>query len=99
MGKVVTRILQDRLQQLAEEELPDSQCGFRKGRGCSDMTFAVRQLVEKSLEHKAKIFFLDLRKAYDSVPCEAMWQALAKLGVPSPTIQLISPRHAGHHTT
>ena len=45
VGKVVAIIIQERLQDLAEEELPESQCGFRKGRGCSDMIFAVRQLV------------------------------------------------------
>ena len=82
-GKVVTRILQERLQKLAEDELPESQCGFRKGRSCADMIFTVRQLVEKSCEHKSKTFFtfIDLKKAYHSVPREAMWLALAKLGV------------------
>ena len=39
------------LQKVAEEELPESQCGFREGRGCSDMIFTVRQLVEKTIEH------------------------------------------------
>ena len=93
VGKVIAIILQDRLQHLAEEELPESQCDFRKGRGCLDMIFANRQLVENSWEHKAEIFllFIDLRKAYDSVPCEAMWQALAKLGIPDTAIQLIKP--------
>ena len=91
VGKVVARIVQERLQALAEEELPVSQCGFRKGRGCSDMIFTVRQLVEKSWEHRSKSFlvFIDLRKAYDSVPHEALWLALSKLGVPEPTIKLI----------
>ena len=46
VGKVVARILQERLQQVAEEEVPESQCGFRKGRGCMDMIFTVHQLVE-----------------------------------------------------
>ena len=97
VGKVVARILQDRLQHLAEEELPESQCGFRKERGCSDMIFAVRQLVEKSWEHRAKLYFLfiDLRKAYDSVPRAAMWQALGKLGVPDTIIELIRSFHQG----
>jgi hypothetical protein len=64
---------------LAEEELPESQCGFRKGRGCSDMIFTVHQLVEKSWEHRAKMFFLfiDLRKAYDSVPRAAYLSPLS----------------------
>lgn len=52
VGKVVARILQARLQKVAEEELPDSQCGFCKGRGCSDMIFSLCQLVEKSIEHR-----------------------------------------------
>ena len=69
VGKVVARILQERLQQVAEEELPESQCGFRKGRGCTDMIFIVRQLVEKAIEHQSKQFFLyiDFKKAYDTV--------------------------------
>ena len=73
VGKAVARVLQDRLQKIAEDELPESQCGFRKGRGCTDMIFVVRQLVEKSWEHNSKAFFsfIDLKKAYDSVPREA----------------------------
>ena len=58
MGKVVARIIQGRLQKLAERELPESQCGFRKGRGCTDMVFTIRQLTEKASEHQAKQFFI-----------------------------------------
>ena len=60
VGKVVARVLQERLQKIAEDELPESQCGFRKGRGCTDMIFTIRQLVEKSWEHTAKSFHLHL---------------------------------------
>ena len=99
VGKVVARILQERLQQLAKEELPESQCGFRKGRGCSDMIFTVRQLAEKAIEHQSKQFFLfvDLQKAYDSVPRMAMWRALEKLGVPDCIIDIIRSFHDGMH--
>ena len=74
MGNVVARIIQERLERLAEEELPESQCGFRKASGCSDMIFTIRQFVEKTIEHQAKLFFLfvDLKKAYDSVPRMAL---------------------------
>ena len=74
IGKIVVRILQKRLQKLAEDELPESQCGYRKGRSCADMIFTVRQLVKKSLEHKSKAFFtfIHLKKAYDYVPRQAM---------------------------
>ena len=57
-GKVVARILQETLQMLAEQELPESQCGFRRGRSCTDMIFTVRQLTEKTIEHQAKQFLL-----------------------------------------
>ena len=50
-------------------------------RSCTDMIVTVRQLIEKSWEHQSKAFFtfIDLKKAYDSVPREAMWLALNKL--------------------
>ena len=50
-----SRVLQGRLQKIAEDKLPESQCGFRKGRGCTDMIFTIRQLVEKSWEHTASV--------------------------------------------
>ena len=65
VGKLLVKIIQKRLQRVMEEVVPDSQCGFRKGRGCTDMIFCVRQLVEKAREHNTKVFmlFVDLRKA------------------------------------
>ena len=57
VGKLVGRIVQDCLQKLAEVELPESQCGFRRGRGCTDMMFMVCQLSEKAFEHNIKQFF------------------------------------------
>ena len=47
---IAARIIQMRLQEMAKEELPESRCGFCKGRGCSDMIFVVRQLMEKTIE-------------------------------------------------
>ena len=96
VGKIVACNFQKRLQRLAEDVLPKSQCGFRKSRSCADMIFAVRQLVEKSWEHQTKSFltFTDLKKAYDSVPRNALWKALGKLGVPEATIQLNQTFHS-----
>ena len=56
VGKVAARVIQGRLQRLAERELADSQCGFRKSRSCTDMTLVVRQLTEKAQEHRMKLF-------------------------------------------
>ena len=89
MGKLFARVLNDRLQLVVEEVVSDTQCGFRTGRGCADMIFCVRQLVEKAIEHNTKIFllFVDLRKAYDSVLREALWCALRKYGIPENLIE------------
>ena len=82
VGKVVARVVQNQLQKPAEKLLPESQYGFRKGRGCNDMVFTIKKLSEKAVEHRAKQFFAfaGLRKAYDSVPRKALWKVLEKLG-------------------
>ena len=92
VGKLFARIIQERLQHIAEDILPESQCGFRKGRGCCDMIFVARQLVEKAREHQDLLFtlFVDLRKAYDSVPRLALWQVLKKSGVPPQMLKIIA---------
>ena len=76
---------------MAEQELPGSQCGFRRSRGCTDMIFVVRQLAEKAVEHQATQYFVfvDLKKAYDSVPREAMWMVLRKMGVPEVLVEIV----------
>ena len=97
VGKLFTKVVQVRLQRVAEEVLPDSQCGFRAGRGCADMVFCTRQLVEKAREHNTTLYllFVDLRKAYDSVPREALWQVLRKYGVPPSLVTIIRSLHDG----
>ena len=52
VGKMVAKVIQKRLQRLAEQRLPEAQCGFpTKGHSCSDMIFTVCQLMEKATEH------------------------------------------------
>ena len=97
MGKLFTKVIQVRLQKVAEEVLPDSQCGFRRDRGCVDMIYSARQLMEKTKEHRSKLFmlFVDLRKAYDSVPRQALWLVLQKYGIPPVLVNLIKSLHEG----
>ena len=61
------------------------------------MVFTVHQLVEKAIKHHIPQFFLfvDLRKAYDSVPRTALWCALRKLGVPDFIIGIVKSLHEG----
>ena len=77
-GKVFARILANRIAPIAESVLDESQCGFRKCRGTIDMIFVARQLQEKAREQMCQLYmcFVDLKKAYDSVPRDALWLLL-----------------------
>ena len=79
VGKVVARIIHEKLQDLAEQEFPELQCGFRMGCGCFDMIFTVCQSVEKTWKHPAKLVlvYIDLKKAYDpSLPKNCGWRCV-----------------------
>ena len=91
---MLAKVIQQCLQTTVEEEVADSQCGFHCNRGCNDMIFCARQLIEKAVEHnKAFLLFVDLRKAYDSVPRKAMWMILSKYSAPEELISIIRSFH------
>ena len=68
-SKVILKILQARLQQYMNRELPDVQAGFRKGRGTSDQIANIRWMIEKAREFQKNIYFrfIDYAKAFDCV--------------------------------
>ena len=68
-SKLVLKILQARLQQYMNHELPDSQAGFRKGRGTRDQIANIHWIIEKATEFQKNIyfFFIDYAKAFDCV--------------------------------
>ena len=82
-GKVYGRILIDRVIEQSEGQIGEEQSGFRKGRSCADQIFVLRQLSEKLLEKKRRLFvaFMDLEKAYDKVERDGMWQVMRINGV------------------
>ncbi|VDL95997.1 unnamed protein product [Schistocephalus solidus] len=78
-GKIFFRILLNRLNgHLEQGLLPESQCGFRRHRGTTDMIFATRQLQEKGREMRTHLYttFVDLMKAFDTVNCDGLWKSL-----------------------
>ena len=62
----------------AEQLLRESQCGFRRGRGCADQLFSLRVLMDKECEFHQPLYacFIDLKKAYDSVHHDSLWHIL-----------------------
>ena len=78
------KILQARLQQYMNRELPDVQAGFRKGRGTRDQIANIHWIVEKAREFQKNIYFcfIDYAKAFDCVDHNKLWKILKKKGIP-----------------
>ena len=78
------KILQARLQQYVNRELPDAQAGFKKGRGSRDQIANIRWIIEKAKEFQKTIFFcfIDYAKAFDSVDQNKLWKILKEMGIP-----------------
>ena len=83
VGKLFGRVLIKRVRAGTECAIGKEQCGFRKGRGCMDQVFAVRQVCEKDLANGKDVFwaFMNLEKAYDTIDQHGMWQMLRVYGV------------------
>ena len=78
------KILQARLQQYVNHELPDVHAGFRKGRGTRDQIATFRWIIEKAREFQKNICFcfIDYAKAFDCVDHNKLWKILKKMGIP-----------------
>ena len=96
VGKVFSRILLNRLEKhICPSVIPESQSGFRGGRGTVDMIFSARQLVEKSLEQHVPLcqVFVDLTKAFDTVNRDALWKVLGKFGCTTAFVEKFRQLH------
>ena len=78
------KILQARLQQYMNHELPDVQAGFRRGRGTRGQIANIRWIMEKATEIKNNIYFcfLDYATAFDCVDHNKLWKILKEMGIP-----------------
>ena len=83
-SKVMLKILQARLQQYVNQELPDVQAGFRKGRRTTDQTANIHWITEKAREFQRYIHFCftDYAKAFDCVDHNKLWKILKEMGIP-----------------
>ena len=81
---VMLKILQARLQQYVNRELPDVQAGFRKSRGTRDQIANMCWIMEKAREFQKNIYFcfIDYAKAFDSVDHNKLWKILQEMGIP-----------------
>ena len=100
-SKVMLKILQARLQQYVNRELPDVQAGFRKRRGTRDQIINIHWIMEKARGFQKNIYFcfLDYAKAFDCVDHNKLWEILKEMGIPDHLICLLRNLYAGQEAT
>ena len=78
------KILQTRLQQYMNCELPDVQAGLRKGRGTREQITNIRRIIKKAREYQKNIYFcfIDYAKPFDCVDHNKLWKILKEMGIP-----------------
>ena len=93
------KILQARLQQYMNRELPDIQAGFRNSRGNRDQIANVCWIIEKAREFQKSICFIDYAKAFDCVDHNKLWNILQEMGIPDYLTCLLRNLYAGQEAT
>ena len=92
------KILQVRLHQYMNHELPDVQADFRKGRGTRDQIANISWIIEKAREFQENIF-IDYAKAFDCVNHNKLWKILKEMGIPDHLACLLRNLYAGQKAT
>ena len=100
-SKVILKILQARLQQYVNWELPDVQAGFKKGRGTRDQIANICWIIEKEREFQKNIAFcfIDNAKAFDCVDHNKLWKILKEMGIPDHLTCLLRNLYSGQEAT
>ena len=98
---VMFKILQARLQQYVNRELPDVQAAFRKGRGTRDQIANIHWIMEKAREFQKNIYFcfIDYAKAFDCVDHNKLWTILKEIGIPDHLTCLLRNLYASQEVT
>ena len=95
------KILQPRLQQYMNHELPDVQVGFRKGRGTRHQIANIHWIIKKAREVQKNFYFcfIDYAKAFDCVDHNKLWKILKEMGIPDHLTCLLRNLYAGQEAT
>ena len=95
------KILQARLQQYVNRELPDVQAGFKKGRETRDQIANICWIIEKTREFQENIYFcfIDYAKTFDCVDHNKLWKILKETGIPDHLTCLLRNLYASQEAT
>ena len=99
--KVMLELLQARLQQQLNRELPDVQAGFRKGRGTRDQIANICWIIKKARQFQKNIYFcfIDYAKAFDCDDHNKLWKILKEMGIPDHLTCLLRNLYADQEAT
>ena len=91
VGKILGRIVIDRIRNGVDIRLRNEQAGYRKGRGTTEQIFILRNIVEQANEWQASLYinFIDFEKAFDSIHRESLWLIMQKYGIPDKIVRMV----------
>ena len=97
-GKILGKIIYNRVCAAVDDHLRKEQAGFRKGRGCVDHIFALRNIIEQCAEWQRGLYvnFIDFRKAFDSVHRDSLWKIVRAYGIPDSISDIIKSYYDGY---
>ena len=98
-SKVILKILQARLQQYMNQELPDVQAAFRKGRGTRDQIANICCIIKKARELQKNFCFINCAKAFYRVDHNKLWKILKEMGIPDHLTCFLRNLYAGQEAT
>ena len=96
-GKILNRIILNRIKDKVDPLLRDMQAGFRKERSCTDQIVTLRIILEQSAEWNTPLYinFVDFEKAFDSLDRDSLWKLLRHYGVPDKIVTIIRNSYEG----
>ena len=98
-SKFMLKILQARLQQYVNQELPEVQAGFGKGRGTRDQIANIRWIIEKARGFQKNIYFIDYTNTFDCVDHNKLWKILKVMEIPDLLTCLLKNLYASQETS
>ena len=90
-SKIMAKIIIQRIIDAIDKQLREERAGFRKGRGCIDQIFALRNIIEQCTEWHRQLYinFVDFHKAFGSINRKSLWRILRAYGIPKEIAELI----------
>lgn len=90
-SKIFCKVITQRITQAVDDILRNEQSGFRKGRGCTDHKFILRNILAQCTESKRELYvnFIDYEKAFDSIHRGSLWQILRAYGIPQRIVNIM----------